>query len=104
MSIQKRPEVTAQADLTVLVSRHARGDLRDGVRNRLRKVDGVQNIDSVDVYGLQPGLNDIAVEVRATLLIRPTARGDDASIAAQLADGFGIKRALVTGDSHTEVG
>lgn len=104
MSVHKPSEVTARADLTVFVSRHAAGDLSDGVRNRLRRIDGVQSVDNVDIYGLRPGLNDITVEVRATLRVRPTAGVDEGSIAAQLADGFGVKRALVTDDSPTGVG
>ncbi|SEP21658.1 hypothetical protein SAMN04487948_12232 [Halogranum amylolyticum] len=103
MSVQKRPDVTVRAELTVLVSRHARGDLHDGVRDRLRKIDGVQAIETVDIRGLQPGLNDLTVEVETTLRLRPDAP-DDESVAAQLADGFGIKRAVATVDSHTGVG
>lgn len=103
MSVQKQPDVTVHAELTVLVSRNGRGDLHDGVRDRLRKIDGVRQIDTVDIRGLQPGLNDLTVEVQATLRLHPNAP-DDEDVAAQLADGFGIKRAVATVDSHTGVG
>lgn len=102
MSVQKSPDVTVDAELTVLVSRHARGNLHDGVHERLRKIDGVQRVEQVDIHGLRPGLNDLTVEVHAVLRLRPTALDDD-SIAAQLADGFGIKRAVATVDSDTGI-
>lgn len=106
MSI-KHPGMTVHAELTVLVSRHARGDLFDGVHDRLQKIDGVHDVDHVEVRGLQPGLNDLTVDVRATLVLRMAHRDDsptDDGVAERLAAGFGIKHATVTADSQGSVG
>lgn len=103
MSVQKSPSVTAHADLVVFVSRNARGDLYDGVRARLEKIDGVQRVDALDIRGLRPGLNDLTVEVTTTLTVRPRDRPDAESVAAQLADGFGVKRAAATVESRDEI-
>jgi Co/Zn/Cd efflux system component len=97
MSVQRLPEVTAHADLTVLVSRNAPGDLRDGVRHRLQKIDAVRSVDDFDIRGLRPGLNDLAVEVSAALTLAPDAAEADAStVEAMLVEGFGIRRATAT--------
>lgn len=104
MSI-KHPDMTVHADLTVLVSRNARGDLYDGVRHRLQKIDGVREVEHVDIRGLRPGLNDLTVEVRARLVLRTDRREvPDDDVAARLTAGFGIKRAVVTADSQAGVG
>ncbi|MFC4356923.1 hypothetical protein ACFO0N_03055 [Halobium salinum] len=97
MSVQTQPECTVRAEMRVLVSRNGRGDLHDGVHQRLRRVDGVLEVEAVDVSGLRPGLNDLAVDLVATLRLRPErpdADGD--ALAAQLRDGFGVERAEVS--------
>lgn len=78
-------ELTAQADLTVRVSRHAPGDLESGVRDQLERIDGVR-VESLTFGGLRPGLNDLAVEATAELRIRDDV--DD--VAAYLSAGFGV--------------
>ncbi|WP_224448592.1 hypothetical protein [Haloprofundus salilacus] len=106
--MQKLPPVSASADLTVYVSRDASGDLRTGVRERLRKLDGVTDVDEFEVRGLQPGLNDLTVEIRATLVVELDAEvadaadaengSDAAALEAQLLDSFGVKRASVVSE------
>lgn len=97
MSIQRQSELTVRADLRVLVSRNGRGDLHDGIDDRLDRVDVVVDVETVDVSGIRPGLNDLAVDLAATLRIRPDPPADDAAaLAAQLRDGFGVERAAVT--------
>lgn len=78
-------ELTAQADLTVRVSRHAPGDLESGVRAQLERVDGVR-VESLAFGGLRPGLNDLVVEASAELRLRDDL--DD--VAAHLSSGFGV--------------
>lgn len=96
MSIQRQPELLVRADLRVLVSRNGRGDLHDGIDQRLRRVDGVLDVESVDVSGLRPGLNDLAVDLVATLRLRPDRHdADDSALAAQLLGGFGVERAEI---------
>ena len=100
-------DMAVRAELTVLVSRNARGDLYDGVRDRLRKIADVHRVDDVEIRGLQPGLNDLTVEVRARLVVRADAPGEGAAdtddVAARLTAGFGIKHAAVTADSQTGI-
>ncbi|KTG08949.1 hypothetical protein AUR64_14160 [Haloprofundus marisrubri] len=106
MSVQKLPAVSADADLTAFVSRDAAGDLRTAVRERLRKLDGVTNVDEFELCGLQPGLNDLTVEVRTTLVVEldadaatgAAARRDAAALEAQLLDSFGVKEASVVSE------
>ncbi|WP_224333752.1 hypothetical protein [Haloprofundus halobius] len=110
MSVQKLPPVSAQADLTVFVSRDASGDLRTAVRERLRTLDGVTSVEEFELCGLQPGLNDLTVEVRTTLVVELDvdvgdggAAGaedgsDAATLEAQLLDSFGVKQASVASE------
>lgn len=78
-----------RASLTVLVTRDADGDLREGVRARLAAVDCVVAVDRVDVSGLRPALNDVRVRVDAALCVRDPP--DEADVAAALEAGFGVK-------------
>jgi len=48
------------------VPRDAAGDLRAGVRSKLAARDGVAVLD-VDVVGLEPRLNDLTVDVDASV-------------------------------------
>ncbi|WP_049916710.1 hypothetical protein [Halogeometricum pallidum] len=78
-----------RASLTVLVTRNADGDLAEGVRARLAAVDCVVGVDRADVSGLRPALNDLRVQVDAAL--RVSGPPDEASVAAALESGFGVK-------------
>ena len=88
MSIQFH-EVGATADLTVEVNRYGDGDLDDGVRAALARIDEVQAVDSVSVTGLRPRLNDLQADVEASLVVA-VERPDTESVADLLAGGFGI--------------
>lgn len=83
-------ELTAQADLTVAVSRHAPGDLEAGVERQLERIDGVE-VESIAICGLQPGFNDLTVEATAELRVRPEGEPTSETVAAQLASGFGVE-------------
>lgn len=82
-------EHVVRASLTVLVTRNADGDLREGVRARLAAVDCVAGVDRVDVSGLRPALNDVRVQVDAAL--RVGGPPDPEAVAAALESGFGVK-------------
>ena len=58
------------------VPRDAAGDLRAGVRSKLAARDGVAVID-VDVVGLKPRLNDLTVDVDASVRLAPGTEVDD---------------------------
>lgn len=66
----------ADVALRLAVPRDAAGDLRAGVRTKLAGCDGVDVLD-VDVVGLQPRLNDLTVEVDASLRLAPAVEPAD---------------------------
>jgi hypothetical protein len=97
MSLQRPSNREVDCELTVLVTRDAAGDLVDGVRERLRRVDGVADVGDVDVRGLTPGLNDLRVE--ATVRLRLRDPPDDAEgVEATLESGFGVRAARLVPD------
>lgn len=92
-------DLAAQVDLTVAVSRQAPGDLEAGVERQLERIDGV-DVESIEIRGLEPGLNDLTVEVTAQLRLRPAEERADGeatpeSIAARLSEGFGVEAQAV---------
>ncbi|MFW5917726.1 MAG: hypothetical protein ACOCRD_04885 [Halorubrum sp.] len=62
--------------LRLAVPRDAAGDLHAGVRSKLAGCDGVDVLD-VDVVGLQPRLNDLTVDVDASIRLASDAEVDD---------------------------
>jgi hypothetical protein len=106
MSVQRRSELTVRADLRVRVSRDGPGDLHDGVRRRLRSVEAVAAVEAVDVSDLRPGLNDLAVDLVATLRLHADRTGgtDADALAARLGEGFGVECAAVTDVSRESDG
>ncbi|MFC5365561.1 hypothetical protein [Salinirubrum litoreum] len=99
MAVQQSRSVQVRATLEVLVTRNARGDLTDGVHDRLRKVAVVEHVEHVEISGLTPGLNDLRVEATADLrLSAETADADDATLEALLREGFGVADADVSRD------
>lgn len=77
---------TVEADVTVNVSRDAAGSLADGVEKRLARADGVA-VEAFEPTAVQPGLNDLTVEVAAELRIAP----DVEDTAARLNATFGVE-------------
>ncbi|WP_241662598.1 hypothetical protein [Halorubrum depositum] len=65
------------------VPRDAAGDLHAGVRSKLEGRDGVA-VERVDVVDLRPRLNDLAVEVDASVRLAPDVE------VADLTDVVGI--------------
>lgn len=89
---ESQPDRSAavRASMTVLVTRDADGDLSVGVRKRLAAVESVERVECVEIRGLEPSLNDLRVDVDATLRLDvPPDDGEEAT--ATLADGFGVK-------------
>lgn len=84
--------VDATVDCTVRVARDADGTLADGAATQLARVDGIEAVERVDVAGIEPRLNDLAVDVEAA--VRVTAPIDDreveAAVQSTLAAGFGV--------------
>lgn len=86
----------ADASMTVAVSRAAPGDLAAGVETKLRRIDGVRAVESLDIGGIRPGLNDLTVDVEATLSL-DAARDDPdaAALEARFEDAFGVSAVSV---------
>lgn len=77
-------------DCTVSVSRNAPGDLEAGVRSRLESTDGVDAVETLDLAGIRPGLNDLTVAVTATVTV------DEATgLTRRLEETFGIREVTV---------
>jgi len=95
--------LAVQADLSVRVSRHAPGDLQTGVRRQVERIDGV-SVESIDVAGLQPGLNDLTVEARAELCVDRLADRTREAVVDRLESGFGVLPSTVrlVGDGPPE--
>jgi hypothetical protein len=78
--------------MTVLVDRDAPGDLAAGVERRVVAADAVAAVESLDIRGVRPGLDDLRVSVRADLRVRVPDDGDPgdpATVAGRLSDAYG---------------
>lgn len=80
----------ADASLTIAVSRSAPGDLAEGAETNLRRADAVDAVESLAICGLQPGLNDLTVEVEATVALAADAGDSPDAVADALAEQFGV--------------
>lgn len=90
MSTQKRrPTTQAAVTLDLRVPRGEPGDLLDGVRAVLERVDGVTDVEVREVESVRPSPLDIYVTARATLALAPVHE-DAAGVRQTLADGFGV--------------
>lgn len=85
----------ADASMTVAVSRAAPGDLAAGVETKLRRVDGVDGVESLDLGGITPGLNDLTVDVEATLALDAETEADADALEARFEDAFGVSAVSV---------
>jgi len=96
MAVQQR-SVGVDADLTVHVPRNDQGTLEEGVEQRVRRVDGVDRLERVELTGVRPRLNDMAVGVRVEVVLAADA-ADPPDVEAVLEDGFGVTVEEVTLD------
>ncbi|MFC6786510.1 hypothetical protein ACFQFH_11595 [Halobaculum halobium] len=82
--------------MTIAVSRSAPGDLAEGAETKLRRADAVGAVESLDIRGLQPGLNDLTVEAEATVALAADAGADREVVADALAETFGVSDVAVS--------
>ncbi len=83
--------VGVTADLTVRVPRDRDENLEDGAERLIGRVDGVREVPEIELQGVQPRLNDLAIEVRADLTLELDPDDDGATVAERrLDDGFGL--------------
>lgn len=80
------------AQLQVQVPRNAGGDLDDGVAAVLERIDEVVDVQDVELKGLVPRLNDLAVDamVEGRMRLDPAVDDPQAHVRNVLADGFGV--------------
>ncbi len=97
MSVQYR-RVGVTADLTIEVNRPTDGSLMDGARATVERGDGVA-VDRVEVRGMTPRLNDVAVEatVEATVAVDEDADDLAPTVRDRLGDVFGVTVESVDG-------
>lgn len=76
-----------EARLTLRVPRDGHGDVQDAAGRRLRRTGIVDRVESFDVTGVRPGLNDLELRVETTV----TCDVDSASEATTaLASAVGV--------------
>lgn len=90
-----RPDPTRRrfdAQLEVQVPRNAGGTLEEGLKAMVEGVDSVRRVERVDLEGLIPRLNDLAVEATVEGVVEITRRqaGVEADLVTALEDTFGI--------------
>ena len=56
-----------EARLTLRVPRDGHGDVQDAAGRRLRRMGVVDRVESFDVTGVRPGLNDLKLRVETTV-------------------------------------
>jgi len=90
MSVQLRT-VGVTADLTVRVPRDRDEDLETGARRLVGRVECVREVSEIQLQGVQPRLNDTAIEVRVELVLELEDVDDrTAAVERLLDDGFGL--------------
>lgn len=82
------------AQLEVQVTRNAGGTLEEGVEAIVEGVDIVRTVEMVDLEGLIPRLNDLAVEAFVEGVVEvPDEEADcEGDLVAALEETFGIAR------------
>lgn len=86
------PTLRFEAALRVQVPRDAGGTLDEGVAAMVRRIDAVEAVEAIELRGMVPRLNDVAVDatVDGRMRLDPGDEDPRSAVAAGLADGFGI--------------
>lgn len=80
------------ADLTMHVPRNTAGNLDSGAEDVVTRIDGVTDVEAVDVTNLEPRLNDLRIDATVTLDVAVDDAEPEAAGETMLADGFGVER------------
>jgi hypothetical protein len=72
-----------EARLTLRIPRGGSGDLLEAVTRRLRRAAPVDRVDSLDVTGVRPGLNDLHVTVTTTVACADASATEPATSLAE---------------------
>lgn len=77
--------------LVVRVPINAPGSLVDGASGVLERVESVEAVGEPEVKGIEPGLNDITVDIQARLELSVGDRGEDTAVVRRrLETGVGV--------------
>ena len=71
-----------EAELTLRIPRDSERSLREEARERLAETGVVERVDSFDVTGVRPRLNDLQVHAEATIACASTAEPGQALAGA----------------------
>jgi hypothetical protein len=85
-------ELEARVDLSLWVRRGETGGVVDGVRTVLGDVDGVADLDVVEVTDVRPMANELRLGATVDLVVQVDRTFESRRAAARdlLADGFGV--------------
>ena len=88
----RSPTLRFEAALQVQVPRDAGGTLEDGVAAMVGRIDEIEAVDAVDLQGMVPRLNDVAVDatVEGRIRVDPGDEDPRTAVMAVLAAGFGV--------------
>lgn len=87
-------EVDVTAELHVRIPRDGTADLEGGIEEVLDRTEVVESIDSLDVTGITPGLNDIKTDAIARLTLA-VARPEAAAVREKLEEELAIEAEIV---------
>lgn len=99
-------EVRVVAELRLLVPRDAPGDLVAGTRAVVAAVDGVIDVETVEVASITPNLNDLFVDATVTAIVRLDGafEAEREAVRSVLLDGFGVDRVDALAIDRPEAG
>lgn len=84
-------QVRLVADLTMHVPRNTAGNLDSGAEDVVTGIDGVTDVEAVDVTNLEPRLNDLRIDATVTVEVAVDDTEPEVAGREVLADGFGVE-------------
>lgn len=92
-SLMARTTRTVVVALAVRVPVNASGSLVDGATRIVERSNAVDRADSLELVGLEPGLNDTVVDVQGHLRTTVGERGEDLAVLRRQLEGtVGVRR------------
>jgi hypothetical protein len=88
----RQPAVQAAIELRLRVPRGAIGDMEQGIRDVLERIDGVQFAEVANLRGVRPSAADLYVDAVVELALAFEDADDPDRVAAVVLDGFGVER------------
>lgn len=79
------------ATLSVRVPLNAAGGLADGAARIVERVDAVERVEQTEIRGLEPGLNDTTVKLRARIEFGGDREPDPDTLGRLLKEAVGVE-------------